>query len=420
MTKAGTLQVIFDLGGVLIDWNPRYLYRQLFADDEAGMERFLAEICSPAWNLSAGRRAAARRGRGRAGPTPSARAGADRGLSRRWLEMVAGPIAPTVALLEAAGRSAACRLWALDQLVGRDLRPGPPRPGLRLPRPVPPRSSSRASCAWSSRTRRSSATCWTAIGAAAGELPVHRRCRAQRRRGRRAWACSAHRFTDARRARRGAGAPRPARRRASWSPMRRGLVRIGLGLLARSCVLAGWRRGLARSGVAAAARRATVAVPGLAQPVAIVRDAHAIPHVAAASEADAYLAMGFLHGQDRLWQMEFDRLVGQGRLAEVAGRGGAARSTATCALLGLAQRAEAALAPAAAGGRWPCSRPTPRASMPRSPATALALPPEFLLLRHRPGALAAGRQPAVPEADGARPVAATGARSCCARAWRSA
>lgn len=40
---------VFDLGGVLVDWNPRYLYRQLFDDDEA-MEHFLAEICSPAWN----------------------------------------------------------------------------------------------------------------------------------------------------------------------------------------------------------------------------------------------------------------------------------------------------------------------------------------------------------------------------------
>ena len=42
--------VVFDLGGVLIDWNPRYLYRQLFAD-EAEMERFLAEVTTPAWNL---------------------------------------------------------------------------------------------------------------------------------------------------------------------------------------------------------------------------------------------------------------------------------------------------------------------------------------------------------------------------------
>lgn len=41
--------VVFDLGGVLIDWNPRYLYRRLFDDAEA-MERFLSEICSPEWN----------------------------------------------------------------------------------------------------------------------------------------------------------------------------------------------------------------------------------------------------------------------------------------------------------------------------------------------------------------------------------
>lgn len=41
--------VVFDLGGVLIDWNPRYLYRKLF-DDDAAMERFLAEVCSPEWN----------------------------------------------------------------------------------------------------------------------------------------------------------------------------------------------------------------------------------------------------------------------------------------------------------------------------------------------------------------------------------
>jgi 2-haloacid dehalogenase len=43
--------VVFDLGGVLIDWNPRYLYRELFAGDEAGMERFLAEVTTPEWNL---------------------------------------------------------------------------------------------------------------------------------------------------------------------------------------------------------------------------------------------------------------------------------------------------------------------------------------------------------------------------------
>ena len=41
---------VFDLGGVLIDWNPRYLYRKLFNGDEAAMEHFLATVCTPSWN----------------------------------------------------------------------------------------------------------------------------------------------------------------------------------------------------------------------------------------------------------------------------------------------------------------------------------------------------------------------------------
>jgi 2-haloacid dehalogenase len=41
---------VFDLGGVLIDWNPRHLYRKLFAGDDAAMEHFLANICTTSWN----------------------------------------------------------------------------------------------------------------------------------------------------------------------------------------------------------------------------------------------------------------------------------------------------------------------------------------------------------------------------------
>ncbi len=41
--------VVFDLGGVLIDWDPRHLYRQLFADP-ADMEDFLARICTASWH----------------------------------------------------------------------------------------------------------------------------------------------------------------------------------------------------------------------------------------------------------------------------------------------------------------------------------------------------------------------------------
>jgi 2-haloacid dehalogenase len=41
--------IIFDLGAVLIDWNPRYMYRTIFSD-EAEMEKFLAEITTSDWN----------------------------------------------------------------------------------------------------------------------------------------------------------------------------------------------------------------------------------------------------------------------------------------------------------------------------------------------------------------------------------
>ncbi|MBW2703383.1 MAG: HAD family phosphatase [Deltaproteobacteria bacterium] len=41
--------IVFDLGGVLIDWNPEYLYRQIFAD-RSEMRMFLNEICTQEWN----------------------------------------------------------------------------------------------------------------------------------------------------------------------------------------------------------------------------------------------------------------------------------------------------------------------------------------------------------------------------------
>jgi 2-haloacid dehalogenase len=41
---------VFDLGGVLVDWNPRYLYLKLFGGDEAKVAWFLTEVCNKAWN----------------------------------------------------------------------------------------------------------------------------------------------------------------------------------------------------------------------------------------------------------------------------------------------------------------------------------------------------------------------------------
>jgi penicillin amidase len=63
----------------------------------------------------------------------------------------------------------------------------------------------------------------------------------------------------------------------------------------------------------------TVAVAGVSGPIDIIRDADAIPHVFARNKLDALYGLGYVHAQDRLWQMEFQRRIGFGRLSEVLG-----------------------------------------------------------------------------------------------------
>src|SRR3954464_6430093 len=63
----------------------------------------------------------------------------------------------------------------------------------------------------------------------------------------------------------------------------------------------------------------TVTVPGTRGPIEIVRDADAIPHVFAGNKLDALYGLGYVHAQDRLWQMEFQRRIGFGRLSEIFG-----------------------------------------------------------------------------------------------------
>jgi len=63
----------------------------------------------------------------------------------------------------------------------------------------------------------------------------------------------------------------------------------------------------------------TLQVPGLQAPVEVIRDRYGIPHIYASNEHDLYMAQGFVHAQDRFWQMEFWRRIGSGRLSEILG-----------------------------------------------------------------------------------------------------
>jgi len=105
--------VVFDLGGVLVDWNPRYLYRKLI-QDEKEVEYFLTHICHSSWNecQDAGR--------------PFAEGIAElvskhpeyenliRAYFDRWPEMIAGAIEGTVQILRTLHERRAHRLFALS------------------------------------------------------------------------------------------------------------------------------------------------------------------------------------------------------------------------------------------------------------------------------------------------------------------
>jgi penicillin amidase len=65
--------------------------------------------------------------------------------------------------------------------------------------------------------------------------------------------------------------------------------------------------------------RGTITLNGLDGPVDVVRDSMGVPHIYASSEHDLFMAQGFVHAQDRFWQMDFWRHIGSGRLSEMFG-----------------------------------------------------------------------------------------------------
>jgi len=63
----------------------------------------------------------------------------------------------------------------------------------------------------------------------------------------------------------------------------------------------------------------SVAIQGINSEVRIYRDDYGVPHIFAASDHDGYFAVGYVHAQERLWQMELIRRAGMGRLSEILG-----------------------------------------------------------------------------------------------------
>jgi penicillin amidase len=98
---------------------------------------------------------------------------------------------------------------------------------------------------------------------------------------------------------------------ASWW---RGALALGAGVagLAGSAAYLVLRRPLPKV-------RGEERLPGLEGEVEIIRDALGVPHISANSLADLYFAQGYVHAQDRLWQMELNRRVASGRLSELFG-----------------------------------------------------------------------------------------------------
>lgn len=125
-----------------------------------------------------------------------------------------------------------------------------------------------------------------------------------------------------------------------------------------------------------------IVLPGIKAPVEIVHDSNGIPHIIAGSTDDAYQALGFVHARDRLFQMDFMRRLGAGRLSEVVGLP-TTQLDKTMRTLGLYRLAAETV------GRMP---PDARAALDAYAkgvnafltTRSGALPPEFIGLGYRP------------------------------------
>ena len=127
----------------------------------------------------------------------------------------------------------------------------------------------------------------------------------------------------------------------------------------------------------------TIEVDGAAAPIEIRRDVDGVPHIFAASVTDAHFGLGFVHAQDRLWQMDLQRRFAEGRLSEIFGTRSltADRFVRT---LGLNRAAAAAWDALPSGARASVEAYTRGINACIARHGGWRRPPEFLLLRVTP------------------------------------
>ena len=127
----------------------------------------------------------------------------------------------------------------------------------------------------------------------------------------------------------------------------------------------------------------TAVVAGASAQIDIIRDADAIPHIFAATKADALFGLGYVHAQDRLWQMEFQRRIGHGRLSEVLGPAAVAQDR-FLRTVGFGRAARTAWASTPEWVKAQVNAYVAGVNAFIATHRGSALPPEFTLLRFEP------------------------------------
>lgn len=105
--------VIFDLGGVLIDWNPEYLYEKIFPGNPKKMKWFLKNVCSPQWNMEQDAGRSLKTGTELLVKTFPEYKDEINAFYQRWEEMLKGEITKSVLILNKLKRLNKVKLYAL-------------------------------------------------------------------------------------------------------------------------------------------------------------------------------------------------------------------------------------------------------------------------------------------------------------------